>query len=259
MAEFSEDTRLFIEKAADAFRELFTAARSKNELHFAFSLAPEFRGEQGPGWCTWEETNRAFDEYWEFINQEPRTLFQVRVALSFYCHLAEASGFYETPKNLLRVAGGEEHRLWPFLELNRKHAETGKVIAPNANRIFHDLIGHSKSLGFERLSEVFRDAFDPDIRNAYAHADYIIWKDGLRIRKQAGGFPKIIPWDDFNQKLMRAINFYVVLRELANESIASFDPPKEVVASVGGQPDSRWTIKYDSNSGAFSISTRGFR
>jgi len=258
MGELSEDTQCFIEKTEDAFRALFDAARSKNELHFAFSLAPEFRGEQGPGWCTWEETNRAFDEYLEFINQKPTTSFRVRVALGFYCHLAEASGFYEAPKNLLRVAGGEEHRLWPFLELNRKHAETGKVIAPNTNRIFRDLIGYSKSLGFEKLSEVFRDAFDSDIRNAYSHADYVIWTDGLRIRNQAGGFPKIIKWDDFDQKLLRAINFYHVLRELIKESIASFDPPKEVVASVGNQPSFRWTLKFDSESGAFSISTSGF-
>jgi hypothetical protein len=112
-------------------------------------------------------------------------------------------------------------------------------------------------LGFEKLSEVFRDAFDSDIRNAYSHADYIIWTDGLRIRNQGGGFPKIIKWDDFDQKLLRAINFYHVLRELIKESIASFDPPKQVVASVGGQPHFRWVIKFDSKSGAFLISTSG--
>jgi len=257
MGELSQDTQHFIDKTEEAFRELFDAARIKNELHFAFSLAPEFRGEEGPGWCTWEETNRAFDEYLEFINQKPTTSFRIRVALGFYCHLAEASGFYEAPKNLLRVAGGEEHRLWPFLELNRKHAETGKVIAPNANRIFWDLIGHSKSLGFEKLSEVFRDAFDSDIRNAYSHADYIIWTDGLRIRNQAGGYPRIIKWDDFDQKLLCAINFYNVVRELIKESIALFDPPKEVIASVGSQPKFRWIIKFDPKSGAFSISNSG--
>lgn len=258
MTELSEETQSFIDKTKEAFRELFDAARSKNELHFAFSLAPEFRGEQDPGWCTWEETNRAFDEYLEFINQKPTTPFRVRVALSFYCHLSEASGFYEAPKNLLRVAGGEEHRLWPFFELNRKHSKTGKTIAPNANKIFRDLIGHAKSLGFLKLSEVFRDAFDSDIRNAYAHADYIIWQDGLRIRKQAGGYPSIIKWNDFDQKLFRVINFYNVLRELIKEAIQTFHPAKEVIASVGGQPKFRWVIKYDPESGAFSISTSGF-
>ena len=43
MSELSEDTQRFIEKTEEAFRELFDAARSKNELHFAFSLAPEFQ------------------------------------------------------------------------------------------------------------------------------------------------------------------------------------------------------------------------
>ncbi len=258
MTELSEETQSFVDKTEEAFRELFDAAPSKNELHFAFSLAPEFRGEQGPGWCTWEETNRAFDEYLEFINQKPTTPFRVRVALSFYCHLSEASGFYEAPKNLLRVAGGEEHRLLPFLELNRKHYETGKTIAPNANKIFRDPIGHSKSLGFLKLSEVFRDAFDSDIRNAYAHADYIIWSDGLRIRQQAGGHPSIIRWGDFDQKLFRAINFYNVLRDLIKEAIQRFHPDREVVASVDGQSKSMWVIKYEPESGAFSISTSGF-
>ena len=258
MAELSEETTTYIKKAEKVFRELFETARAKNELHFALCLAPEFRGEQGPGWCTWEETNRAFDEYAEFINQKPTTSFRIRVALSFYCHLAEASGFYETPKNLLRVAGGEEHRLWPFLKLNKRHSKTGEVIAPNANRIFKDLIGHAELLGMRELSEVLRDAFDSDIRNGYAHADYIIWDDGIRLRRQAGGFPKIIGWDEFDQKLLRAMNFYHIISELIKEYKASYDPAKEVIASLGErQPRLRWRIEFDRSTGAFSISTSG--
>ncbi len=104
-----------------------------------------------------------------------------RVALSFYCHLAEASGFYEVPKNMLRIAGGESHVLWPFINLVQSHKQTGDRIAPNANKVLKDLTGHAKELGFDELAEVFRDAFDPDVRNGYAHADYIVWNDGLRL------------------------------------------------------------------------------
>ena len=46
-----------------------------------------------------------------------------------------------------------------------------------------DLIGHASDLGLSELAEVLRDAFDPDVRNAVAHADYIIWSDGLRLRR----------------------------------------------------------------------------
>lgn len=33
----------FLQKAETEFRKIFSAAKNKNELHFAFSLAPEFR------------------------------------------------------------------------------------------------------------------------------------------------------------------------------------------------------------------------
>jgi hypothetical protein len=52
-----------------------------------------------------------------------------------------------------------------------------------------DLMGHAYELGLHDLSEVFRETFDSDMRNAIAHADYIIAQDGLRIRKHNGGQP----------------------------------------------------------------------
>ena len=75
---------------------------------------------------------------------------------------------------MLRVVGGQPYNLWPFQDLVETHRKTGAVIAPNANKVLRDPAGHAATLGLSELAEVFRDAFDPDIRNAYAHADYII-------------------------------------------------------------------------------------
>jgi hypothetical protein len=99
----------FYEKAKQAFRKLFDSAKAKNELHFAFSLSAEFRGLQDPGWNTAMEAQVAFQQYLEFIRANPDDAFKARVALAFYCHLAEASGLYEVPKNMLRVADGERY------------------------------------------------------------------------------------------------------------------------------------------------------
>ncbi len=255
MAEAREDTIKFLEAAEAALRELFERAKSSHELHFALALAPEFRGEQGPGWCAWQESHRAFDEYSRYLEQEPPSPFKIRVALSFYCHLSEASGYYEAPKNLMRIASGEPHRMWPFLELNRIHAATGKIIAPNANAVFRDLVGHAESLGLSSLAAAFRDAFDSDVRNGYAHADYIIWQDGLRLRRQAAGHPRVIAWDDFSQILVRGMNFYGVLRQLLDEYVRSYHTPKTIHASMSGEPPSHWTISVDPETGAYSIST----
>ncbi len=255
MPESQSIDQEYTEKAENAFRELFELAKSKNEVQFALSLAPEFRGEQGPGWCTWEETNRAFDEYFKFLNEGETTFFKIRVALSFYCHLSEASGFYEAPKNLLRIAGNEDYRMWPFFELNRQHKDLGKIIAPNSNKIFKDLIGHAKSLELSSLTEVLRDAFDPKIRNAYSHADYIIWNDGFRIRNQACGRPEVIPWGSFNHKIHRALSFYQVLRGLCREYIHSYRTAKIVRASMGnGQCEIEWKIEL-TEEGEFTISS----
>jgi len=124
--------------------------------------------------------HRAFDEYLDFIHTAKGPI-RFRVALAFYCHVAEASGFYEVPKNMLRVVGGEGHVLWPFMHLVEAHRATGTRVAPNANKVLKDLAGHAETLGLHELAEVFRDAFDADIRNGYAHADYVIWNDGLRL------------------------------------------------------------------------------
>ena len=156
------------------------------------------RGIQSPGWNTAIEAQYVFSEYLEFLNKLEESRMKLRIALGFYCHLAEASGFYEIPKNMLRISEGKSHVLWPFSDLVRKHPETGNQIAPNANKVLRDLTGHAKELGFDDLAEVFRDAFNSNIRNGYSHADYIVWEDGLRLPKRNGGSAKLIPWDEFN-------------------------------------------------------------
>src|SRR5688572_17520246 len=169
------DNTAFFEKIDRAFRGLFDLARQRNELHFAMALMPEMRGIQNPGWNTAAEAHQAFDDFVEFLNANKGSRIRNRVALAFYCHASEESRFYEIPKNRLRIAGGESHVLWPFMHLVETHKLTGQRVAPNANKVMQDLAGHAQTLNFQELSEVFRDAFDSEIRNGYAHADYVIW------------------------------------------------------------------------------------
>ncbi len=230
----------FFDVAERSLRDLFDKAKSINEVQFVLSLCPEFRGVQDPGWCAWEETSRAFEEYLEFIENEKQAPFKTRVILGFYCHLAEASGFYECPKNLLRLVGGECYRMWPFLELNRSHGATGKKIAPNANRVFRDLIGHAAALGLKDLAGVFESAFDPRIRNAYSHADYILWKDGFRIRNQACGRPEVISWNEFEKKIRRGVNFYHLIKELIKEYLGAYREAVDFYGCIGNDGHKCW-------------------
>jgi hypothetical protein len=254
MALQPNDNVVFIQKIERALRELFDAARLKNELHFAMALMPEFRGLQDPGWNTAAEAVRAFDEFLAFVKVIDQGPIRHRVALAFYSHASEASGFYEVPKNMLRIAGGESHVAWPFMHLVRSHKLTGERIAPNANKVMQDLAGHAETLCFHELAEVFRDAFDPDIRNGFAHADYIVWQDGIRLRKRNGGQPRIVSWEEFGLIFDRGINLFHILRQLVTESMQHYNQPRTIKARLQNEPEDDWTIHMNPN-GAFSITS----
>lgn len=248
-------TEEFQVKSKTALRQLFDSARTTHELYFAFALIPEQRGLQDAGWNGAEDLRRAYDDYMEFLESAESNRIKIRIALAFYCHLAEASGYYEIPKNMLRVAEGMPHILRPFDNLVREHSVSGNQIAPNANKILKDLAGHSQQLGFNELAEVFRDAFDPDIRNGYAHADYVVWENGVRFPRRNGGPGREIVYEDFHEILNRGIGFFHVLQDIVAEYIESYSPGKNIRASLGRGPEENWQIEYRKEDGSFYIGT----
>ena len=262
----SEDTGLgeteqdpnqaFFEKAERALRDLFDRAKAAHELHFAMALMPEFRGEQDAGWSTADESVRAYDEFAELVRSLPKTPARVRVVLAFYMHVAEGAGFYEIPKKLLLTIEGRGNNMWPFQNLVERHRASGEIIAPNANQIMKDLIGHASELGLTELAEIFRDAFDPGVRNAVAHADYIIWPDGLRLRRRNGGWPREIPWKDFTSLADRGLNLFAFIRHLSDEYVHSYETPKTIRSRMkNNEPLTDYTIYYQPVTGAFGFTT----
>ena len=223
-----KSTLPFFERAERSLRDLFDRAEAAHELHFAMTLMPEFRGEQEGGWSTANESVRAYDEFTALAKSLEASPVRVRVILAFYAHVAEGAGFYEIPKALLLTIEGRGNNMIPFQDLVERHRKTGEIIAPNANRIMKDLIGHASELGLSELAEVFRDAFDPDVRNAVAHADYIVWPDGLRLRRRNGGWPRTIPWNDFTCLIDRGLNLFGMIRQFADEYAHSYEVPKTI-------------------------------
>jgi hypothetical protein len=255
LEDLQQQNEDFYEKTARALRALFERAKTTNELEFAFSLSPEFRGLRGPGWNSAAEIVSSIDEYVAFINAQPRTRLSARVALGFYSNLSEAAGYYEIPKNMLRVANGLRYSMLPFGDLVDVHRRTGERIAPNANKVLRDLAGHAMTLGMEELAEVFRDAFDPDLRNGYAHADYVIWDDGIRLPKRNGGTPRRVPWPQFQALLEKGLNFFMILRSITDSHIRAYNPPRTIRGRLGDTaPEQEITIHCDPSNGIFRIS-----
>lgn len=244
----------FFEKAERAFKGLFNAAKAKNELDFAFALEPEERGYQDVGWSSAAETFIAFDDYLDFLNSGIDTRFKFRVALSFYCHLSEASGFYEVPKKLLLVSEGDPYFRQAFHSIVKKHRDTGKAIVPNASKVFKNLVGHAKNLGFDELAEVFQEAFDPQLRNAYAHANYILRPGEIRIKDKATNHIRIITMPEFNQVFNKGLGFFQVLRSVLKEYMKSYIPAKILIGKLHDEPESPCKIEFLPLHNAFVIS-----
>ena len=119
-----------------------------------------------------------------------------------------------------------------------------------------DLLGHAQELGLNGLKAVIIETFDPDLRNGYAHADYIIWDDGIRLRKRNGGRPSVVSFDDFTLKLNKAIRFFRTLKDCMMESVRSYATPKRIKGRMNNQdPVLPVIISYDEATGAFSIKT----
>lgn len=241
----------FIKKSELAFRDLFEAAKLRDELHFALSLSPEFRPYH---FNTSIEADKAFDQYINFLNNNDYPELRPRIALAFYCHLAEASGYWEVVKNMLCVSNGELYNVAPFHEFVKKHKTSGELIAPNANKVLKSIVGFANELGHYNLAEVFRDAFHPDIRNGFAHADYVLFNSGIALKNRYGK-EQIISWEELNLLLNKGICFYGCLRDIVREYIRSYSSPKVVQGRLHKEPISKWTIHYNLENGSFTIST----
>lgn len=243
------DNETFFKKTELEFRSLFALAKQKNELHFAFSLTPEFRP---------YSINSVYDfpevvsEYLDFIVQNKEHPLQPRVALALYSHISEASGFWEIPKNLLSIIDGNKYNLMPFKDLVKKYGNPEGSISPNSNKIMRSLMRYSAELGFNGLGNIFKEAFNAELRNGYAHADYVLFDKGICVGSRYGK-EKIISWDEFTFLINRAINFYEIFMDILRENLNYYSEPKIIKGHLeDNKPEGTWKIHYDIKAG-FSI------
>jgi len=244
----------FIAKAEKAVDSLFADARAKSEIDFVLSLNPEFRGIQDAGWSPAEEVLRAIEDFSGFLNngQFPIRL-RIRAVLGFYCNLCEASGLYEVPKNLMRILNGQKHHCWPFQELVKEHTRTGQAVLPNANKIIQNLVGHAKALGRDEVAAVFAQAFDAELRHAFAHADYVIWTDGVRICGKHSTRKRLIPFPDFQALVNRGAGFISMLRSVMARYVRHYATPRVIDGSISRVPGDKALVSYNTDTGVFRI------
>jgi hypothetical protein len=234
---------------------LFAYARAINEIDTAAALFGEFRGMQDAGWSTVATAHEVLQEMKELgLKPSPLTTAETRQMLCLYAQLAEAGGVYEGLLNIMQVAQLKAYNLWPFRDLVRVRQLPRAVIGPNANAMFRRLAEVATAIGMTELAGLLETAFRDDIRNAMAHADYVLVKNGLRLRRRNGGQPMLVPFTEVIAAVQIAIFFFDLLQSFQQATMASFRPARTIVGRFSVNPPMPWKIELKAN-GSFSISS----
>lgn len=249
------EAQIYLRKLSRHLSYLLSFARIINELDFAASLGGEFRGMQDAGWATTITAHEVFEEISAHpAHSRPRSKAEIRILLFLYCQLAEAGGVYETLKNMMGIVTLKPYLLWPFQELVRVRRQPSRVIGPNANATFRDLARTAHAIGMPGLALVLEEAFRDDIRNGIYHADYVIWEDGLRLRRRNGGHATRLTFDEVNVALTKGVGFFDIHRSYMSEATRSFHPARTIIGRFSANFPAPWTIHADPERHTFSIS-----
>ena len=60
---------------------------------------------------------------------------------------------------------------------------------------------------------------------------------------QAGGHPRVIPWDEFDQAFLRVINVFAIIRETIREKLSVYRSSKKVIGNLDSGPNFEWEVK----------------
>jgi hypothetical protein len=238
------------------FTYLWAFVTRINEIDTAAAISGEFRGAQDAGWSTVQTAQEVFEEMKTLGTKgEPLTRPELRQVLCLYAQLAEAGGVYECLVNTMQVAQLKAYNMWPFQDLVRVRQQPRAVIGPNANAMFRRLAEIAAAIGMSELSRLLEITFRDDIRNAMAHADYILGPFGLRLRRRNGGGPVVVDHQQMQDALQIANFFFELQQHFRNQVAESFRPARTIIGRFSANPPMPVTIEF-AKDGRFSISSR---
>lgn len=169
-----QDLTIFQTRVNVCFDNLFSKAKQADEFAYVFSLLDKSSGSEAAGWQPIQETLYLFHDLRSLIDGS-ESYTRIRLCLMLYCHIIEANFIYHVLYNMLLSAENEGHpRVFNFLDKYRNGNP------PSAKSKVQEIRKKSKLLKIDELDKILDEVFNDDIRNAFAHSDYILWQDEFR-------------------------------------------------------------------------------
>ena len=160
---------------------------------------------------------------------------RARLALISYAHVTEMNLPYELVANLLRLRLGLKYCMQPFAHLGRPVTRKGskgkvieKIIPATPDKKIKEIELLSEKVGLPEVGAAFRKIYDPVIRNAVYHSDYVVSDQSLRLlsgnwlSKKEGCYTPRVPFDELAELTNEAFAFHSALLALYRRSCRSF-------------------------------------
>jgi hypothetical protein len=152
---------------------------------------------------------------------------RTRLALISYCHVTEMNLPYELLANLLRLRNGKKYAMHPFAHLRtpitRKKNGIKAILKwkePSPEKKIQEIESLSESAGLSDVGKALRGIYDPVIRNAVYHSDYVVHRGGLRLLLESRFSQRLrvitpeVELEDLVQLTAEAFGFYSALEIL---------------------------------------------
>ena len=211
-----ENFREFEKKAKESLDRLFNSAKKQNEFAYVFSLLGLNSGIEDQGWQPIAETYSLMRDFVGIANAPFNQHTKARLLLLCYTQLTEANYIYHVIYNMLvSIEDENPPKLFSFLDLYND----GKP--PSVKSKVALICKKAKEHGHQDIQELLDAVFDYSIRNAVSHADYILYKNELRL-KHKGSEIKKIDLEDVFALIQKTIVFFEVFFNVSDAHRKSY-------------------------------------
>jgi hypothetical protein len=221
--------------------DLFLKAKQKDEFEYICALL-RIRGMESAGWDPLEETQHVFNDMVSLAQAPLRGDTQVRLLLFVYCHITELDAIYYVLENMLNTVEGKRCSISPFISLYSKKKNSFESKPPSAKQVVQALQQHAQTLGETALNDLLTWMFNEQVRNAFFHSDYIIFKDEFRSReasfKTSNTITKSIKLNELVDLINKGLKFYQDFMSAYYEHRSSYKESKIIHGRIGANGES---------------------
>jgi hypothetical protein len=230
-AKDAEQPDLETPREVSVLEALFNRAKATDEFEYICALL-RIRGLEDAGWDPLEESQRAVNDYLALIEAPLREDTRLRLALLVYSHILETDAVYEVIENMLSIMQGTRCSISPLAHLYEKRRRNflQPVRPPSAKKVVTYLKEHAKRNGEDKLANLLDEMFNEEIRNAFFHSDYVIYKDEFRIRH--GGF-KSVKISELEKIINNVMRFFQSFFFVWTRHRLSYKQPKVLRGRIG--------------------------